>query len=77
MGPVVGMIFGSFFLDAIAKATEEVRWLGHVSPYNYLQLQAESGRLEVNWGSCIVLMILALIMLKIAQARYLKRDIVG
>jgi len=77
MGPVVGMIFGSFFLDAIAKATEQISWLGYISPYHYLQLQAESGSLEVNWGSCIVLMILSLIMLKAGHARYLKRDIVG
>ncbi|MAZ97217.1 MAG: hypothetical protein CMP53_06830 [Flavobacteriales bacterium] len=77
MGPVVGMIFGSFFLDAIAKATDAVSWLGFASPYYYLQLQAESGTLEVNWGSCIVLIIIALLMLRAGHARYLKRDIVG
>lgn len=77
MGPVVGMIFGSFFIDAISKASDSVSALGYISPYHYLQLQAEGGALTISVLPSIVLMALAGVMLVVAYNRYLKRDIVG
>lgn len=77
MGPVVGMIFGSFFIDAISKATERVSALGYISPYHYLQLQAEGGELTISAVPSAVLLILAGGMLAVAYNRYLTRDIVG
>lgn len=77
MGPVVGLIFGSYFLDAISKATDAVSFLGYVTPYHYLKLQAEGGGLSVNWLASVALLGVAAGALYAARSRYLKRDITG
>ena len=77
MGPVVGLIFGSYFLDAISKATDAVKFLGYISPYHYLQLQAQGGVLEVNWSASFGLLVIAVVALWVARARYLQRDVTG
>jgi len=77
MGPVVGLIFGSYFLDAISKASDTVEFLGYLSPYHYLQLQAEKGVLEANWGASAILIGVAVLAMWAAKVRYVQRDIAG
>ena len=77
MGPVVGLIFGSYFLNAISMASEKVSWLGYFSPYHYLNLSAKNGVLELNLITCFCASVVSAILLWIAYKRYLTRDIVG
>ena len=77
MGPVVGLIFGSYFLNAISMATEKASWLGYISPYHYLNLTAKNGVLELNLITCFGASIVTAILLWISFKRYLSRDIVG
>lgn len=77
MGPVVGMIFGCFFLDAISNAADAVSWMGYISPYHYLKLQGVNGVLETNWAVSVVMLAVAAGLLTLAYFRYLKKDIVG
>lgn len=77
MGPIVGIIFGSFFLDAISKATEAVDWLGYFSPYHYLNLAADQGVLELNPWGCVAFTVAAALMIFISHGRYMKKDIAG
>lgn len=77
MGPVVGLIFGSYFLNAISMAAEKVSWLGYFSPYHYLNLTAKNGVLELNLIACLGVSVVAAILLWISYKRYLTKDIVG
>jgi ABC-2 type transport system permease protein len=76
-GPMVGMIFGSYFLNAISSASDAVEWLGYVSPYHYLPLTLKQGALEINYLACGVFCLLTAGMIWIGYSRYLKRDILG
>lgn len=77
MGPVVGLIFGSYFLNAIASASEAVDWLAYLSPYHYMPLTLDQGRLEISTMSCAGFSVATVLMLWVAYKRYLKKDIVG
>jgi ABC-2 type transport system permease protein len=77
MGPVVGLIFGSYFLNAISQAAEGVEKLGYISPYHYLSLMLDQGELEINGPACAGFAIAAIILVSISYYRYLKRDILG
>ena len=77
MGPVVGLIFGSYFVNAISMAAEKVSWLGYFSPYHYLNLTAKNGVLELNLIACFGVSVVSAILLWISYKRYLTKDIVG
>ncbi len=77
MGPVVGMIFGTYFLNAIASASESVEWLAYLSPYHYMPLTLEQGQLEISVISCVGFAAATAAMLWVAYNRYLTKDIVG
>ena len=77
MGPIVGMIFGSYFLNAIASASDAVDWLAYLSPYHYMPLTLEQGTLEPNPMACGAFAVLTALMIWVGYSRYLKRDILG
>jgi ABC-2 type transport system permease protein len=77
MGPVVGMIFGTYFLNAIAQAADGVEFLGYLSPYHYLPIMLEKGTLEINPVACVAFGLLSLAMVGVAYWRYEKKDILG
>lgn len=77
MGPVVGMIFGTYFLNAISQATDGAEKLGYISPYHYMPLMLEQGQLDINPWACAGFAAAAAVMVAVAYWRYLKRDILG
>lgn len=77
MGPVVGMIFGAYFLNAIASASEAVDWLAYLSPYHYMPLTLDQGQLEISTVACAGFAAATAVMLWVAYNRYIKKDIVG
>ncbi|MCH1401695.1 MAG: hypothetical protein L7U78_04140, partial [Schleiferiaceae bacterium] len=70
-------IFGSYFLNAIASASDAVDWLAYLSPYHYLPLTLDKGALEANLLACGVIAVVTALMVWIGYTRYLKRDIIG
>lgn len=77
MGPVVGMIFGSFFLNAIASASDAVSWLAYFSPYHYLPLTLDNGSMEISYTASVVFTAMAAAMFAVGYRRFLTKDIVG
>ena len=77
MGMVVGIIFGSYFFNAMAKAATSVEWLGYLSPFHYLEFNVTSPDYRVNILGMICLLLLGGILLFFAQSVYLKKDIDG
>jgi len=77
MGPIVGLIFGSYFLNAISMAVEKVSWLGYLSPYHYLNLTPKNGVLELNLITCLGASVMVAVFLWISNKRYLLKDIMG
>ena len=75
MGLVFGIIFGSYFLNAISKATEETEWMGYMSPFNYVDFNVGDPNYSLNSWSIVVLLVLAMSFILWAASRYKNRDI--
>jgi ABC-2 type transport system permease protein len=77
MGMVVGIIFGSYFLDAMSKAASSVEWLGYISPFHYLDFAVTSDNYSVNIFGASTMVALGVGLLFFAFKTYSKRDING
>jgi len=77
MGIVVGLTFGSYFLNALSKSTDAISWLGYFSPFHYMDFNVTDSNYSVNWISAIVMMTIAFITLYISMNQYNKKDING
>jgi len=76
MGIVVGMTFGTYFLNAIGKSAEAVEWISYISPFRYLEITKDPSVAFNYWGA-LVLLILAAGMLFFSNSAYAKKDIAG
>ena len=75
MGLVFGIIFGSYFLNAMSKATEATEWMGYISPFNYVDFNVGDPNYGVNVWGAITLIILGTVCIIFARFKYEGRDI--
>ncbi len=75
MGVIVGIVFGSYFLDAISKAVEQVKWLGFLSPNHYLNFNIFTPNYGLNMGAVIFFTLLSITLVVISYFRFRGRDI--
>lgn len=76
MGIVVGITFGTYFLNAIGKSAEVVNWISYLSPFNYMEITKDPN-VTFNFISAVILLVMGGIMLYVANTIYLKKDIDG
>lgn len=76
MGPVVGLIFGTYFLNAIGQAAD-LPLLTYLSPYHYLELTLTDGDIALNFWGCFAFATASVLMVLFAHRRYQTRDILG
>ena len=76
MGPVVGLIFGTYFLNAIGQAAD-LPAVAYLSPYHYLELTLTNGEIAFSPWACLAFFVASLLLVWIAHRRYLARDILG
>jgi ABC-2 type transport system permease protein len=77
MGMVVGIIFGSYFLNAISKTAESIEWIGYISGFHYLEFTPTDPNYELNIWATIVFPILAILIMIFAYHTFKKKDING
>lgn len=77
MGMVVGIIFGSYFLNAMANASESVEWLGYISAFHYLEFTTTDSDYTVNILGIIALLAVAVGLLWFSFRTWSKRDVNG
>lgn len=77
MGMIVGIIFGSYFLNAMAKASTSVEWLGYISPFHYLEISAKNPDYTINYFGLFALIAIGVSLLLFSFKVYSKRDING
>lgn len=75
MGLVFGIIFGSYFLNAMSKATEATEWMGYISPFYYVDFNVGDPEYSVNLLGVMVLIFLGVGSVVYARFRYEVRDI--
>ncbi len=77
MGMVVGMIFGTYLVNAISKTADKIEWIGFISPYHYLNLNLDQGSLSFNPWACFTFFLITLVLTAWAKKRFLKKDILN
>ena len=75
MGMIVGIVFGSYFLNTIAKAADALSWVGYFSPFNYLDFTVTDINYQINFTEAGVVLFISLSLLIIASKIYNKKDI--
>ena len=69
MGPVVGIVMGTYFLHAIGSAIEDANWISKCSPFHYLGVD------EFSALSILIVVVLALIFLYTSFKIFKQKDI--
>jgi len=75
MGIVFGVIFGSYFLDAMSKATESTEWLGYFSAFHYVDFNLGNPDYSISIWGIVGLLVIGLLSVYYAFLRYNRRDI--
>ena len=75
MGMMVGIVFGSYFLNTIAKAADTVSWIGYISPFHYLDFAVSVPNYSINYTSVGIMLFLSIMLLIISYKIYEKKDI--
>ena len=76
MGIVVGLTFGTYFLNAIGKSADAVSWISYLSPFNYLEITKDPS-VSFNYISAILMLIIGGGLLYYSNKIYSKKDING
>ncbi|MGV6861037.1 MAG: ABC transporter permease subunit [Putridiphycobacter sp.] len=77
MGIIVGIIFGSYFVDAISKTADSVSWLGYISPFHYFNFSISDPDYQFNWLASVIVIFICAGLIILTNKIYLKRDILG
>ncbi|MCR9172443.1 MAG: ABC transporter permease [bacterium] len=77
MGMVVGIIFGSYFLNAVSRTAESIEWLGYFSPFHYLDFDPLNPEYSANWIGMAVMVVISAGFLFAAFRLFEKKDIAG
>jgi len=77
MGLIVGIIFGSYFIDAISKTASAVEWMGYISPFHYMNFTVTDSLYSFNYVAALILVIIGIIFVYFSFHKYNKRDIVS
>lgn len=75
MGICVGLVFGSYFLNAVAKASDDMNWIGYLSPFHYLDFSVSDTDYSINVVSISIVLFLNILLLFFSYKIYKKMDI--
>ncbi|MBD3637711.1 MAG: ABC transporter permease [Crocinitomicaceae bacterium] len=75
MGMVVGITFGSYFVNAVSKSTDTTEWLGYFSPFHYMNFEITDPGYSFDYISGVIMLVMGIAMLLYSNKKYGKKDI--
>lgn len=75
MGAIVGLVFGSYFIDAISKAVQKIDWLGYISPNHYLDFNIFTPNYGLNLSAIVFFIVLSIILVMSSYFIFRTKDI--
>jgi len=75
MGITVGIVFGSYFLNAISKVADAINWIGFISPFYYLDFNVTDPNYNTNYFFVIYMLLFGILLLFVSYKIYIKKDI--
>lgn len=76
MGLVVGITFGSYILNAIAKSTEATNWIGYFTPFHYIDFDVSMKDYTFEIVPALIFVFISLMMLAISLIQLRKKDFI-
>lgn len=77
MGMVVGLTFGTYFLNAIGKSTTETEVLGYFSPFYYFDFTVFEPDYAFNFIGALIMLAISGGIIYVAFNAFKKKDIAG
>jgi len=74
MGPVVGIVFGSYFINTIAKVSDSASWLGYLSPFYYLNFEITDLDFKIDYINVSIILLLSMLLVFLAYKLFEKKD---
>lgn len=74
MGIAVGVVFGSYLINALAQGATDLQWIKYISPFYYADFDVTNPDYGLNIISSISKIVLGVTMILIAFSRFEKRD---
>ena len=75
MGMTVGIVFGSYFLNTIAKVSDAFSWIGFISPFHYLDFSISDIDYSINFTQVGIMLFLSVLLLIVSYKIYERKDI--
>ena len=75
MGMAVGIVFGSYFLNTIAKVADTVSWIGYISPFHYLDFAVTDPNYSINFSRVGIMLFVSILLMIVSYKIYEKKDI--
>ena len=75
MGITVGIVFGSYFLNTIARAADTVNWIGYISPFHYLDFSVSDPNYSINFPIVAIMLFVSILLLIVSYKVYKSKDI--
>ena len=75
MGLAVGIVFGSYFLNAISKVADSVNWIAYISPFHYLDFEVNDPNFSINYPQVGIILFISILLVIVSYKIYEKKDI--
>lgn len=74
MGMVVGITFGTYFLNAIGQSADAVNWLSYISPFRYMSFTISDPDYQINYLAALFMLLLDIGVLLISFLQFKRKD---
>ncbi len=74
MGLGVGLVFGTYLIDALAQSSTDLEWIGYISPFYYTDFNVTDAGYQFNAISTSIFFLLGLGLTILASRLFLRRD---
>jgi len=75
VGAGVGIVLGSFIFEAISRIDEVVRWLGYISPFNFVDFKVYERNYGFTWWMVLFFVVSSATFIYATFAVYSRKDI--
>jgi ABC-2 type transport system permease protein len=74
-GVSIGIVVGSYFLDAISKITREADFIGYISPFKFVNTNVLSRAYQLDWWRLLYFLGISAVLFILSYNIFKKKDI--
>ncbi|MBN2442659.1 MAG: ABC transporter permease subunit [Spirochaetales bacterium] len=74
-GICMGIVFGSYIIDAVSKITPQADFIGYISPFKFVDINVQNPEYMLDWRRVLYFLGISTILVVISFIVYRKKDI--